>query len=261
MGKGHGHFLSCGALDLPESTSVQSLGGNGQLLPAGFARNLELERFDQAKITEDVSHAWFDNGTGSLHPFNGVTRPYATGHESGKYSWAKAPRYDGLPAETGPLAEMLVASHPLFVDLIRQDGPSVFARQLARLVRPALLIPVVEQWLKETAGCREEFYRDHGQKENGEGFGLAEAPRGCLGHWIKIKNAKIERYQVITPSAWNASPRDSGGVRGPWEEALVGTRVRDLANPVEIDHVIRSFDPCLVCTVHAIDRSGSTRSL
>ena len=159
----------------------------------------------------------------------------------------------GLPAETGPLAEMIAASHPLFVDLIKQDGPGVFARQLARLVRPAVLIPVVEQWLKETAGCKEEFYRDHGQKENGEGFGLVEAPRGCLGHWIKIKNAKIERYQIITPSAWNASPRDSSGVRGPWEEALVGTEVKDPANPVEIDHVIRSFDPCLVCTVHAID--------
>ena len=261
MGQGHGHFISCGALELPESTSVQSFGGNDLLLPSGFARNLKLERFDQAKITEDVSHAWFDNSSSGRHPFNGQTRPYATGNESGKYSWAKAPRYDGLPAETGPLAEMLVASDPLFVDLIRQDGPGVFARQLARLVRPAVMMPVVEQWLKETADCREEFYRDHGQKENGEGFGLVEAPRGFLGHWITVKNAKIERYQVITPSAWNASPRDSGGVRGPWEEALVGTRVKDPANPIEIDHVIRSFDPCLVCTVHAIDRSGSARGL
>ena len=253
LGKGHGHFISCGALDLPESTDVQSHGDNGRLLPSGFVRNPDLERFDQAKITEDVSHAWFEGDTGGKHPFNGVTKPYATGRESGKYSWAKAPRYDGLPAETGPLAELVVASHPLFVDLIKQDGPSVFARQLARLVRPAVLIPVVEQWLRETAGCKEEFYRDHGQKENGEGYGLVEAPRGCLGHWIKIKNEKIERYQIITPSAWNASPRDSRGVRGPWEEALVGTEVKEPANPVEIDHVIRSFDPCLVCTVHAID--------
>jgi hydrogenase large subunit len=260
LGKGHGHFISCGALDLPETTTVKSLGGNRQLLPSGFARDLELERFDQAKITEDISHSWFEDDTSGKHPFNGVTNPYATGHESGKYSWAKAPRYDGLPAETGPLAEMVVASHPLFVDLIKQDGPSVFARQLARLVRPAVLIPVVEQWLRETASCKEEFYYDHGQKENGEGFGLVEAPRGCLGHWIKIKNAKIERYQVITPSAWNASPRDSSGVRGPWEEALIGTQVKEPANPVEIDHVIRSFDPCLVCTVHAIDKSGSIRT-
>ncbi len=200
-----------------------------------------------------MSHAWFNDYSGARHPFHGVTSPYATGHESGKYSWAKAPRYDGRPAETGPLAEMVVASDPLFVDLIQQDGPNVFVRELARLVRPAVLMPVMEQWLKETASCREEFYRDHGKKENGEGFGLVEAPRGGLGHWIKIKNAKIERYQIITPSAWNASPRDSSGVRGPWEQALVGTEIRDCHNPIEIDHVIRSFDPCLVCTVHALD--------
>jgi Ni,Fe-hydrogenase I large subunit len=261
LGKGHGHFISSGGLDLPESTAVKSLGGDGRLLPAGFARNLDRERFDQAKITEEVSHSWFDDYSGGKHPFNGVTSPYATGHESGKYSWAKAPRYDGLPAETGPLAEMIVAAHPLFVDLLQRDGPNVFARQLARLVRPAVLIPVVEQWLRETAACKDEFYRDHGQKENGEGFGLVEAPRGFLGHWIKIKNAKIERYQIITPSAWNASPRDSSGVRGPWEEALVGTEVKDPANPVEIDHVIRSFDPCLVCTVHAIDTTRPMRTL
>jgi len=245
LGRGHGNFISGGGLEMPESTAVKSPADNGLLLAAGFVRNLVRETFDQAKITEEVSHSWFDEYSGGKHPFNGMTNPYATGHESGKYSWAKAPRYDNLPAETGPLAEMIVGAHPLFMDLIDQDGPSVFARQLARLVRPAVLIPVVEQWLRETAGCKEEFYRDHGKKENGEGFGLVEAPRGCLGHWIKIKNAKIERYQIITPSANN--------VRGPWEQALVGTEVNNPANPVEIDHVIRSFDPCLVCTVHVIE--------
>ncbi|MGD9290804.1 MAG: nickel-dependent hydrogenase large subunit [Desulfobacterales bacterium] len=255
LGKGHGNFISGGGLDLPEATSVKSLGDNGQLLPSGFVRNLDPEQFDQTKVTEEVAHSWFDDYKGGRHPFNGVTKPNTKDHESGKYSWAKAPRYDGLPAETGPLAEMVVACHPLFVDLIQQDGPSVFTRQLARLVRPALLIPVLEQWLRETAACKENFYRDYGKKQNGEGFGLVEAPRGFLGHWIKIQNSKIERYQIITPSAWNASPRDSKGVRGPWEEALIGTEVKNRENPVEIDHVIRSFDPCLVCTVHAVDKT------
>jgi hydrogenase large subunit len=112
----------------------------------------------------------------------------------------------------------------------------------------------MEQWLEETVLCKDEFYRDHGKKENGEGFGLIEAPRGSLGHWIKIKDAKIERYQIITPTAWNASPRDSSGERGPWEQAMVGTEIKNRDNPVEVDHIIRSFDPCLVCTVHAISR-------
>jgi hydrogenase large subunit len=143
----------------------------------------------------------------------------------------------------------------LFVDLIKNDGPNVFVRQLARLVRSAYLIPVMEQWLEETARCQEEFYQDHRKKERGKGYGLLEAPRGALGHWVKIEGAKIQKYQIITPTAWNASPRDASGTRGPCEEAIVGTEIKDLDNPIEIDHIIRSFDPCLVCTVHTINIS------
>ena len=93
---------------------------------------------------------------------------------------------------------------------------------------------------------------DHGELENQLGHGLIEAPRGALGHWANIKDDKISSYQIITPTAWNASPRDAEGVRGPLEEALIGTRVENPDNPLEVYHVVRSFDPCLVCTVHAI---------
>ena len=206
IGKGHGNFISFGSLDLPEATNIKSLNEHRQLLPCGFSQDLEVKRFDQEKISEEVSHSWFNDYRGGRHPYDGVTSPYASGAESGKYSWAKAPRYNGMPAETGPLAEMVMASNPLFLDLLKRDGPNVFNRELARLVRGTFLIPAMEGWLKETAFCREEFYRDHGNRENGEGFGLIEAPRGALGHWVKIKDAKIERYQIITPSAWNASP-------------------------------------------------------
>ena len=80
-------------------------------------------------------------------------------------------------------------------------------------------------------------------------------------HWVKVKDAKIERYQIITPTAWNASPRDSSGVRGPFEEAVVGTEIKDPDNPIEVEHIIRSFDPCLVCTVHAIDLRKPLRKI
>jgi hydrogenase large subunit len=166
-----------------------------------------------------------------------------------------------MPAETGPLAEMVMATDPLILDMVREDGPNVYLRELARLVRTAFLIPVMEQWLKETASCKEEFYCDHGKAENGDGYGLVEAPRGALGHWVKIGEEKIESYQIITPTAWNASPRDANGVRGPWEEALIGTEIKDLDNPVEIDHIIRSFDPCLVCTVHTINLKKRPRTI
>ena len=253
IGRGCGNFISFGSLELPDYTGVKGDAENRQFLQSGFFHKLECRPIDQEKITEDVSHSWFDASADGMHPFDGETRPIDIGKESSKYSWAKAPRYDAMPAETGPLAEMVVAADPLMDDFIRQDGPSVLIRELARLIRPAYLIPLMEQWLEETIHCQEEFYQDHSQKENGEGYGLLEAPRGALGHWVKIKDTKIEKYQIITPTTWNASPRDANGFRGPCEEAIIGTEIKDLDNPIEVDHIIRSFDPCLVCTVHAVD--------
>ncbi|MFC1823834.1 nickel-dependent hydrogenase large subunit [Thermodesulfobacteriota bacterium] len=253
MGRGHGNFISFGSLDLPENTDVKGFNNNSQFLSAGFSQNCKIEKFNHEKIKEDVSYSWFHDYANAKHPFDGVTNPYATGKESGKYSWAKAPRYDGMAAETGPLAEMVTGSNPLFMDIIKSDGPNVFNRELARLVRTAFLIPVMEKWLEETALCKEAFYRDYEKIENGEGFGLIEAPRGSLGHWVKIKDAKIEKYQIITPTAWNASPRDANGIRGPWEEAIVGTEIKDKDNPIEVGHIVRSFDACLVCAVHTIN--------
>ncbi len=253
LGKGHENFLSFGSLDMPAHTDVKSIGGNDHFLPSGFSAEGEIKKFEQEEVAEDVSHSWFAGHGKRVHPSDGTTTPYATGSEGEKYSWAKAPRYNGIPAETGPLAEMIVASNPLFVDLIEKDGPSVFSRVLARLTRPTLLIPTADLWLDEVAHDKEGFFRDYAKIESGEGFGLVQAPRGALGHWVKIKDEKIERYQVITPTTWNASPRDASGTRGPCEEALIGTEIKHPDNPVEAEHIIRSFDPCLVCTVHAVN--------
>ncbi|MBI3976748.1 MAG: nickel-dependent hydrogenase large subunit [Chloroflexi bacterium] len=253
IGRGHGNFISYGSLDLPEGTSVRGRRTGSFLVAAGFARGTQVGAFDQALIAEHVAHSWFVDYDGGRHPFEGETRPYATGHESKRYSWAKAPRYNGLPAETGPLAEMIIAGHPLFADLVGRGGPSVFVRELARLVRPTELIPAMETWLAEATGG-DTFYVSPGEIVEGIGFGLTEAARGALGHWVKIESGKIEHYQIITPTAWHASPRDGNGVRGTWEEALVGTAIKDAGNPVELGHVVRSFDACLVCTVHAVSR-------
>jgi hydrogenase large subunit len=257
MGRGHDRFISFGALPLPEATEVRGHEDSGLLIPAGFVVGTVPQPFEQEKIAEHVAYSWFEDYKGGKHPFEGETRPYATGHEGGKYSWAKAPRYDGLPAETGPLAEMIVAQNLLFVDLTRIHGPNVFTRELARLVRPTRLIPAMEKWLAEATGGK-AFYTFPGEIVEGRGVGLTHGPRGALGHWVEISDGRIERYQIITPTAWNASPRDSEGVRGPWEEALVGTEIRDATNPVELGHIIRSFDPCLVCTVHAVTSVNRT---
>jgi hydrogenase large subunit len=252
FGRGHDNFISFGQLVIPSGSEVHPVSGRGNcFMPAGFAQHMEVAPFDQTRIAEHVACSWYESYEGGRHPFEGVTRPYAAGEESNKYSWAKAPRYEGLPAETGPLAERIVAKDPLFIDLISRGGSNAFLRQLARWIRPVLLIPAMEKWIDEIRPDS-QCYESVREISSGEGFGITEAARGALGHWVKIDEGKIRHYQVITPTAWNGSPRDERGARGPWEEALIGTTIKDPENPVELGHVIRSFDPCLVCTVHAV---------
>lgn len=250
VGAAHEQYVSFGSLDLP--------GGDGQLVAAGFAVGTAVRSFEQEKISEHTAYSWFE-GDEPLHPSRGSTTPYASGHEGKPYSWAKAPRYDHVPSETGPLAEMLVGRDPLFVDLVGRDGSSSMVRELARIVRPATLLPTAQQWLADVQQG-EPFYSKPTLPDAGEGYGLMHASRGALGHWVRINEGRIDHYQIITPTAWNGSPRDARGRRGPMEEALVGTEVRDPDNPVELGLVVRSFDPCLVCTVHMVDRDGQRSS-
>ena len=255
LGKSHDQFLSFGArkenLNLPADPFLSR---------AGVAWGLESEDLDPSKIAEEVSYSWYRDYDGGKHPFEGETRPYATGNESQKYSWAKAPRYQNKPVETGPLAEMVIKQDPLFTSLMAANGASAFIRQLARYVRPASMLPRVQTTLKNIKPGR-RFYKNSTSIPDGQGFGLVDAARGALGHWVKIKNEKIQHYQIITPTAWNASPRDASGTRGPIEEALVGTPVKDVFNPVECGHIVRSFDPCLVCTVHLVENNRHLSNL
>ncbi|MBF0232820.1 MAG: nickel-dependent hydrogenase large subunit [Desulfamplus sp.] len=252
LGKGHGNFISYGTFDIPETSTDPTFSYQNRFMPAGFSEGIHLHPFDQAEVTEHVAYSWFkDDDEKGHHPFHGKTIPYASGEEGKKYSWAKAPRYNDKPAETGPLAEMIMAQKPLFTDYISRKGPDVFIRQIARLIRAIYYIPVMEKWMAESRSD-EHFYETPEKIIDGEGYGLIQVTRGALGHWVRIKDEKIEKYQIITPTAWNGSPRDAYGVRGPWEEALIGTEIKDIENPIELGHVVRSFDPCLVCTVHAL---------
>jgi hydrogenase large subunit len=259
VGRGHDSFLCYGGLQRPaEEAEPESAAA---LLPAGFLRQGTAEPFDPSQIGEHVAHSWYVDYEGGRHPLAGETRPYATGEEGAKYSWAKAPRYADQPAETGPLAQGLIAGDALLGDLVATRGTSAFVRQLARLTRPCRLMPAMDTWIDETRSEEQAaFYRPPAEAIEGEGWGLVEATRGALGHWVRIANGEIAHYQIITPTAWNASPRDAQDVRGPMEQALVGLAVRDSDNPVEIGHVVRSFDPCLVCTVHLLDLRRPART-
>jgi hydrogenase large subunit len=246
LGRGHGRFLSAPGLLAPA-------GGVMEGLDAPTALDARL-------VTEDVASSWAASYATPRHPSEGETKPYASGREGPRYSWAKAARYDGRPAESGALATLLAGRDPLFVDLLRAsstNGPNALLRVLARLVRPARLLPIIDAALATLGKATGPSCPSRVDIEDGVGQGLADAPRGMLGHWIAIERGKIARYQIITPTGWNGSPRDGAGVRGPWEEALVGTRVADPENPIELGYVVRSFDPCLVCTVHAVDVRGT----
>lgn len=256
MGFGPSAFLSFTAQAHDDADGAR--GGFAFLRAASSGaggRSVQHATFDQRQIAEHVAHSWFVDYEGGRHPFEGITQPYATGREGKKYSWAKAPRYDGNAAETGPLADAVISGDPLITDIVMRDGPSVFTRELARLARPSRMIPRIETLLGEISADR-AFYESPGEITSGEGFGLTGATRGALGHWVRVSGGKIAHYQIITPTAWNASPRDSEGRRGPMEESLIGLVVKDPENPVELGHVVRSFDACLVCTVHTLRRGG-----
>jgi hydrogenase large subunit len=220
------------------------------VVPAGFHDGRTLRPFAQEKIVEDLSHARFDGP--DAHPFQGTTRPNAV--KADAYSFAKAPRYDGEVAQTGPLGEELALGTPLFADLYARHGDSVYVRELARLLRPARYFGLL---IRETEGViahlDEPLYEKPKRKAHARGAGLTHAARGALGHWLTIRQGKIAAYQIVSPTTWNGSPRDAQNRPGPWEQALIGTPVADPDHPVEMGHVLRSFDPCLVCTVHTLD--------
>jgi len=248
MGKAHETFLAVPEHGLPG----RAVGG---AVSGGVASQGIVREFNQEKIVEQVRYShYLDTGHGG-HPMDTGTRA-SIATDTQKYSWCKAPRYEEEAMETGPLAEQIVNEDALFQDLISQHGSSALLRELARLTRPARLLPLMEGWFTDI-DMKAPFYQPPGEFIAGEGFGLVQAPRGFLGHWLQLSGGRIEHYQIIAPTTWNASPRDDRAVCGPIEEALIGTPVQDAANPVEVGHVVRSFDLCMVCSVHAISRDGS----
>lgn len=255
IGRGTDHLLSYGVNHRPD--------GSGSELPAGFynATTQQVEALDHLQINEHVRHSWFVDYPGGRHPWQGETIP---DHQLGsaRYTWAKAPRYGDKVVQTGPLAELRIAGEPLICDLLQSEGDSTWLRQFARLRRAGWLLQATHATLKSLSALLAEPHiiaTDIQQWPDGESYGLVEAARGGLGHWLKVKDGVIEKYQIVTPTAWNASPRDSAGRHGHWESSIIGLAVPNPENPVEIGHIVRSHDPCLVCTVHFIGNPIKTR--
>jgi hydrogenase large subunit len=237
MGRGTDRFMSYGCYQEQDR----------RLFPSGLWHD-GAAGLDIAAIDEDISHAWYAAAGLPQHPAAGSTLPVA--EKEGAYSWCKAPRLAGQVVETGALARQMVAGHPLARDMVAADGGSVAARVVARLLELALVLPAMERWLSELAPG-EPWCITAQLADETSGAGLIEAARGSLGHWLTVRRGRIHNYQIIAPTTWNFSPRDAAGQPGVLEQALTGlTGSATEPLPAAIHHVVRSFDPCMVCTVH-----------
>jgi hydrogenase large subunit len=285
LGEGVGQYLAYG--DFPIDTS-----GNPAALwlPQGLVFNKDLgsppQPLDHTQIREYVTRSWYNYAEGdgvAKHPWDGETNWNYTGPQppfdlldtDGKYSWLKAPRYNDIPMEVGALARMVVAyaaGHSRVREVTDQVlahlglGPaalfSTLGRVAARGIETLVIAERLQDWITE---LETNMNTGNWDIHNGAlwdpatwpaeatGWGLTEAPRGALGHWIRIENGTIAQYQCVVPSTWNGSPRDALGQRGPWEEALIGTPVADPEKPLEVLRTIHSFDPCMACAVHVVD--------
>ncbi len=261
------NFLSFGEFP-EEETNLES-----RWFPPGVIMKRELgnvQKFDPQAIYEHVSHSWYA-GSKALKPMNGVTVPkYTRLEDKQRYSWMKAPRYQGKAMETGPLAAVLMAyakgqkECKGLVDLVLKHlgvGPealfSTLGRTAARGIECAAIAARMESWINQLSENLKKgdgkIYEEWKMPKEGRGVGFVNAPRGALSHWMTMKKGKIENYQLVVPSTWNLGPRCGGGQLGPVEEALIGTPVADPKRPVEVLRTVHSFDPCIACGVHIID--------
>ncbi len=284
-GAGLMNFMSYGDFRLDDTGFYES----ELLFPKGIVKNGDLSKVydvDQEKITEDVTHAWY-KGSDNLHPFDGKTEPEYTGLEKKsdgyaylktdeKYSWIKSPLYDDERMEVGPLARMVVGYAKgderitKYVNGFLKKGNlpakvlfSTVGRTAARAIETELMADVMLEWVDELAAnvaggdlsTWTEFDFDK-VSTKAMGYGMAEAPRGGLGHWVKVEDGQVVNYQAVVPSTWNAAPRDYKGRMGAYEASLVGTKVADPKQPLEILRTVHSFDPCIACAVHIVDSKG-----
>ncbi|MBU1344643.1 MAG: nickel-dependent hydrogenase large subunit [Proteobacteria bacterium] len=241
LGKGPEKYISAGAYDLTDGSFLFTPG----FYDGGF------KNFYHQHITESVKYSFFeDDAASSYHPFQGKTQPcYVENKE--KYSWVKAPRYQDQVVEVGPLARMILDQDPLVYKLFKQKGASVWLRVFARFQEAVRTVAELEKWILSIQ-INEPNINHWKDVISGEGVGLGSAARGILGHWIQVEKGVISNYQVITPTAINGSPMDHNHLPGPMEMATIGTNIQDENDPLELLHIIRSYDPCIVCSCHVV---------
>ncbi len=290
IGGGLSNYLSYGDLPMNGYADISKF-----KFPRGIILNRDVSKVhpvdgkDAEQIQEFIAHSWYEYSDGDAngkHPWVGETKlnytgpkpPYDHLNVEGKYSWLKTPRWKGQPMEVGPLARVLVGfafGREEFVDVVKGALKTLnvpvgaLFSTLGRTAARGLETKLVAGWSKEiyqqllsnikngdTRTFNNEKWDPSTWPTEAKGVGLTEAPRGALAHWIVIKDKKIDNYQLVVPSTWNASPRDPKGQMSAYESALIGTPVKNPDQPLEILRTIHSFDPCLACAVHVYDEKG-----
>ncbi len=288
-GGGIGNYLAYGGLPANDIREQQSY-----LFPSGAIVNRDLTRVqdvnlrDPSQIQEVVDHSWYEysKGAKALHPWDGETKvrytgpkpPYETLDLNGKYSWIKTPRWKGLPMEVGPLSRMLVGYargntdiKTVVDDALKTLGVgkealfSTLGRTLARGLEAKLCVHYLRKFYDDLVaniknGDQAVFDANKWDPatwpKSAKGVGFCEAPRGALAHWVSIQDGKVKNYQAVVPTTWNAAPKDDKGQRGPYEASLLDTPLADPNQPVELLRTIHSFDPCLACATHIVDKNS-----
>jgi hydrogenase large subunit len=265
IGPGCGNLLAYGSYEL-DGEEADLTKRKRFFRPGTTSTNLRFGQFDPGQITEQVKHSWYADSISGKHPSQGDV--VVDERKEGAYSWLKSPRYGKTVLEVGPLARIMVnyaGGNPAVRSLVDSTLSqanlkpshmfSVMGRNLARALETKLIADTMADWVLQLKPG-EPVYISYELPEESSGMGLVGAARGALGHWIEVKEGKIANYQIITPSTWNISPRDDNDQPGPMEQAIVGTKIKDEANPFEIVRIVRAFDPCLACSVHLVSPKG-----
>jgi hydrogenase large subunit len=252
-------LIAFGGFELDDTSNPERLFKRGLVYGSKPA---SVESLSTANITEMVTNSWYDDSTNNANPAVGKTEMVDPATKPAAYSWLKSPRYSNHACEGGPLARMWVNGD-------YRVGVSVMDRHVARAYEAKKIAGEMLIWLKQLKEGAPDYVPCVTPFDKA-GEGLTESSRGALGHWLttasnanKAPNgmAAIANYQVITPTCWNASPKDTNGVHGPMEQALIGTPVSNSEQPIEVLRVVHSFDPCMSCAVHVMHPDGTPLTL
>ncbi len=274
IGRANGNFLSVGGYEFDK---VKKLFSDGVIYDHEFEN---IEDFDESKISEEIDRAWYKGNNEVDYTDLNADGTLKTEDIHDKYSWIKAPRYNGKPMETGPLARVLISylknneSIKPFVDeflkdtnLELMDLSTAVGRNAARAIETSYICEYIFKLVSHLIQNIKYYDTETWAKfdfdtlsKDAKGRAFFEVPRGVLSHFINIKERKIENFSVIAPTTWNATPKNFDGLRGAYEEALIGLKIIDTSKPLEVLKVLHSFDPCLACAVHVIDLNGKELS-